>query len=72
VLEPNSQAIVDLRRAAVLTGIAPEDLRRLSEQNRLGQPLLDPGGNSSYEQIVFTYDDLWRLCIIAAGLEPAP
>lgn len=66
LLEPNPQPFVDLRRAAVLTGIAPEDLRRLSRQNHLGMPLAGPG-----EQILFTYDELWRLCVIAAGLEDA-
>jgi hypothetical protein len=65
LLEPNPQPFVDLRRAAALTGIAPEDLRRLSLQNHLGMPL------AAAEQILFTYDELWRLCVIAAGLEEA-
>jgi hypothetical protein len=49
---------VDERRAAVLMGISPAELRRLAEQAALGH-VQDTG-------MVFTYEELRRLSLMAA------
>lgn len=53
------EARVDERRAAILMGISPEELRRLAQQTSFGQP-----GNG--DGLVFTYDELRRLALLAA------
>lgn len=59
-----SPSLVDERRAAVLTGLSLVKLRFLSKQAGLGRPL----GNSA-EQTAYTYDELRRLCLLAAHSE---
>lgn len=49
---------VDERRAAVLMGVSPVELRNLAAQASLGHPQ-----NGSF---VFTYEELRRLSLLAA------
>lgn len=49
---------VDERRAAVLMGMSPADLRRLAQQASLG--------HSQEAGMVFTYEELRRLALLAA------
>ena len=61
-MTPNLQNRVEEHRAAVLLGLPLADLRRYSRDNGLGH-LEDsrPG-----QQMVFTYEELRRLCMLAA------
>ena len=52
---------IDERRAATLLGLSTAELRRLSRLSGLGQ-LQDERS----EQMVYTYEDLRRLCLLAA------
>lgn len=49
---------VDERRAAVLMGMSPAELRRLAQQASLGQ--------TQQTGMVFTYEELRRLSLMAA------
>lgn len=49
---------LDERRAAILMGVSPAELRLLASQASLGQ--------SQDGAIVFTYDELRRLSLMAA------
>jgi len=62
VLKPDHHTRVDERRAAILLGISPEELRRLSRLSGLGKV----EHNSSNQSMVFTYEELRRLCLLAA------
>ena len=53
---------IDERRAAVLLGLSTAELRRLSRLSGLGQ--LEKDERS--EQMVYTYEELRRLCLLAA------
>ena len=53
---------IDESRAAVLLGMTTVELRRLSRRFGLGQ--LEK--NEHNEQMVFTYEELRRLCLLAA------
>ena len=53
---------IDERRAAVLLGCSTAELRRLSRLSGLGQ--LEKDERS--EQMVYTYEELRRLCLLAA------
>lgn len=49
---------VDERRAAVLMGMSPAELRRLAQNASLG--------HSQDDRMVFTYEELRRLALLAA------
>jgi hypothetical protein len=61
-LGPNLQDGVEEQRAAALLGLPMEDLRRYSRVAGLGH--LENGERG--EQMVFTYEELRRLCLLAA------
>lgn len=58
----NSQERVGEDRAAVLLGLPTTEIRRFSRISGLGH--LENGDRG--EQVVFTYDELQRLCLLAA------
>ena len=58
----NVQERVEEYRAAVLLGLPTADIRRFSRLAGLGH--LEQGAMG--EQVVFTYDELLRLCLLAA------
>jgi hypothetical protein len=49
-------------RAATLLGISMTDIRRFARLSGLGRLKKDDQG----EQVVFTYEELRRLCLLAA------
>lgn len=53
---------VDEHRAAVLLGMAKAELRRYSRVSGLGHLENDDQG----QKMVFTYEELYRLCLLAA------
>jgi hypothetical protein len=53
---------VDEHRAAVLLGMPTADLRRYSRVSGLGH--LEDGDHG--QKMVFTYEELYRLCLLAA------
>lgn len=60
---------IDERRAAVLIGLPIAELRRLSRLNGLGHVHLQPGEpapQASDAGLVFTYEELTKLCFVAA------
>jgi len=61
-MNPNLQERVDEHRAAVLLGLTKAELRRYSRVSGLGHVENDDRG----QRIVFTYEELRRLCILAA------
>ena len=61
-MSPNLQNHVEEHRAAVLIGMPLADLRRFSHANGLGHLETSQRG----EQMVFTYEELRRLCMLAA------
>ncbi len=56
------QEQVPEQRAAVLLGLSMTEIRRFSRLTGLGH--LEKGDRG--EQVVFTYDELQRLCLLAA------
>lgn len=58
----NLQERVEEHRAAVLLGLPMADIRRFSRLAGLGHMEQSALG----EQVVFTYDELQRLCLLAA------
>jgi hypothetical protein len=58
----NVQERVGEHRAAVLLGLPMTEIRRFSRMSGLGHLEI---GNLG-EQVVFTYDELQRLCLLAA------
>jgi hypothetical protein len=58
----NIQDRVDEHRAAVLLGLPRAELRRYSQVSGLGHTESDDHG----QQIVFTYEELRLLCLLAA------
>ena len=58
----NIQERVEEHQAAVLLGLPTADIRRFSRLAGLGH--LEKGLLG--EQVVFTYDELQRLCLLAA------
>ncbi len=50
------------QRAAILLGLPTTEIRRFSHISGLGH--LETGDRG--EQVVFTYEELWRLCLLAA------
>ncbi|HUE54449.1 MAG TPA: hypothetical protein VMO76_01370 [Candidatus Udaeobacter sp.] len=61
-MNANLQNRVEEHRAAVLLGLPLAELRRYSRANGLGH--LEDGRRG--EQMVFTYEELRRLCMLAA------
>jgi hypothetical protein len=61
-MTPNVQNRVEEHRAAILLGLTLGDLRRYSRATGLGH--LESGHQG--EQMVFTYEELRRLCMLAA------
>jgi hypothetical protein len=58
----NLQHRVEERRAAVLLGLPSAELRRCSRASGLGHLEISDRG----EETVFTYEELRRLCLLAA------
>jgi hypothetical protein len=58
----NNQERVAEDRAAVLLGLTKTEIRRFSRISGLGHIENGDGG----EHVVFTYDELQRLCLLAA------
>jgi hypothetical protein len=58
----NLQDRVEEHKAAVLLGLATTELRRYSHVSGLGH--LEDGDHG--EEMVFTYEELRRLCLLAA------
>lgn len=58
----NNQERVEEDRAAVLLGLPMSEIRRFSRISGLGH--LEKGDQG--EHVVFTYDELQRLCLLAA------
>ncbi|HEX4545173.1 MAG TPA: hypothetical protein VH110_02350 [Candidatus Acidoferrum sp.] len=58
----NLQDRVEEHRAAILLGVSQSELRRYSRVAGLGH--LENGDRG--EQMVFTYEELRRLCLLAA------
>jgi len=58
----NNQERVAEDRAAVLLGLPMTEIRRFSRISGLGH--IENGERG--EQVVFTYDELQRLCLLAA------
>jgi hypothetical protein len=61
-MNANLQNRVEEHRAAALLGLPLAELRRYSRANGLGH--LEDGRRG--EQMVFTYEELRRLCMLAA------
>ncbi len=57
----NVHGRVGEQRAAILLGLPTTEIRRFSRISGLGH--LETGDR---EQVVFTYEELWRLCLLAA------
>jgi hypothetical protein len=57
-----NQGHVDEHRAAILLGLPEGDIKRYSRQSGLGHLENSDRG----EHMVFTYDELRRLCLLAA------
>ncbi len=61
-MDADNKNRIDERRAAILLGLSTGELRRLSRLSGLGQ--LEKNDRS--EQMMFTYEELRRLCLLAA------
>jgi hypothetical protein len=61
--EPVRREIVDESRAAYLLGLPKEQLREICEMSGLGH--LEEGATAV--RLVFTYEDLYRLCRLIVG-----
>jgi len=61
--EPIRKEMVDEGRAAFLLGLPREQLRQICEMSGLGHQ--DP--RTSDAQLVFTYEELYKLCRIVVG-----
>ena len=64
-MDANERDRIDERQAAILLGLTTVELRRLSRLSGLGQ--LEKDHRS--EKIFFTYEELRKLCLLAA---PSP
>ena len=62
LMNENRQDRVEEHRAAVLLGLPSAELRRYSRVSGLGH--LENGDGR--EEMVFTYEELRRLCLLAA------
>jgi hypothetical protein len=61
--EPIRKTIIDESRAAFLLGLPREQLRQICEMSGLGR--MGPGKTDG--QLVFTYEELYRLCRLVVG-----
>ncbi len=61
-MDSDQQNRIEERRAAILLGLTTGELRRLSRLSGLGH--LERSERS--EQMVYTYEELRRLCLLAA------
>jgi len=61
--EPIRKEIIDENRAAFLLGLPKEQLREICETSGLGH--LEEGATA--ERLVFTYEELYRLCRLIVG-----
>ncbi len=61
-LDPNEQDRINERQAAILLGLPVEELRWLSRAFGLGCR-----EKSDREEIVFNYEQLRRICLLAAS-----
>jgi len=61
--EPVRRELIDESRAAYLLGAPKEELREISELSGLGH--LEQG--AAAERLVFTYEELYRLCRLIVG-----
>jgi hypothetical protein len=61
--EPTRKEIIDESRAAFLLGLPREQLRQLCEMSGLGRK----GPENKDGQLVFTYEELHRLCQLVVG-----
>jgi hypothetical protein len=61
-LDPKKEDQIDERRAAMLLGLSTGELRRLSRLSGLGHI----ERNQREERMVYTYEELRRLCLLAA------
>jgi hypothetical protein len=61
-LDPNEQDRINERQAAILLGLPVEELRWLSRAFGLGCREKSEG-----EEVVFSYEQLRRICLLAAS-----
>jgi hypothetical protein len=61
-MSANVEKQVGEHRAAILLGLPTTEIRRFSRISGLGRPVKGEHG----EQLVFTYEELRRLCLLAA------
>jgi hypothetical protein len=61
--EPVRRQIIDESRAAYILGLPKEQLREICEMSGLGQ--VEAGATDF--QLVFTYEELYRLCQLIVG-----
>jgi hypothetical protein len=61
--EPNHREMIDESRAAHLLGLPKEQLREICEMSGLGH--LEEGTTAL--RLVFTYEELYRLCRLLVG-----
>jgi hypothetical protein len=61
--EPVRREVVDEDRAAVLLGLPESQLREICELSGLGH--LEEG--TTNQRLVFTYEELYRLCRLIVG-----
>lgn len=61
-MDANQENRIDERRAAILLGLSTGELRRLSRLSGLGRRERSERNG----QMVYTYEELRRLCLLAA------
>ncbi|MBI3670833.1 MAG: hypothetical protein HY237_13770 [Acidobacteria bacterium] len=61
-MDANKENRIDERRAAILLGLSTGELRRLSRLSGLGR--MERSERDG--QMVYTYEELRRLCLLAA------
>jgi hypothetical protein len=62
-MQSKQPKFVDQKRAAVLLGVSENELRRISAESGVGRK--EKRGRT--EQVVFTYEDLRRICQISVA-----
>ena len=62
--ESTRKEIIDESRAAFLLGLPREQLRQICEISGLGRRVEE---GTMEEQLVFTYEELYRLCRLVVG-----
>jgi hypothetical protein len=61
--EPIRREMIDESRAAFMLGLPTEQLREICEMSGLGR--MEQG--TTAERLVFTYEELYRLCRLIVG-----